>query len=500
MMKRAIFLFVFVYSLVGVVAEDINAQERRPNLNPVASNQISTNSTSGETNSSDRYAAEIEALRRRIEDVEKQNRALLKILTELKAQKQEPGQFDQTSTLESSNSQNLKATPASVTSAAGAKKAEEPAVRWSELLGEGNRIKFYGFLRLDMLFDSQRPNNAQSILFITSPDPQAGNTDKGDFTMHPRLTRFGIDYTGPSISRLGDAKLSGKLEVDFQNGGSESRQVVRIRHGFLKLDWKKLSLLAGQTWDTVSPLFPTVNNDTLQWNAGNTGDRRPQLRLAYESALNEKAKLSLTGGIGLTGAIDSIDLDANGVRDGEQSARPNIQGRVGFSYPSAAQGQRFAFGVSGLYGVLETGRPVAGRTNFRSQLINMDFTLPLQARLTLRGEGWWGRNLSDVRGGAGQGINVATGREIRGRGGWAETNVKFSRYFAMSPGFSTDDPVDTDVPTNGRTRNYAIFIANRITPNNNFLLGIDYLWWRTNYKGLLHGTNNRVNIFLQYNF
>ena len=110
-----------------------------------------------------------------------------------------------------------------------------------------------------------------------------------------------IDYTGPSINQLAGARLSGKVEVDFQNGGLESRQVIRIRHGFLKLDWKDVSVLAGQTWDTVSPLFPTVNNDTLQWNAGNVGDRRPQLRLAYESALSEKAKLSLTGGIGLTG-------------------------------------------------------------------------------------------------------------------------------------------------------------------------------------------------------
>lgn len=501
MMRKPIFLVVFLYCLVGVSARDIIAQERRPNLNPVASNQANTERVIPETNSKDRSTAEVEALKRRVEDVENQNRVLLQMLTDLKAQQEASRQSDEASSLQASpNLRNFKVTPVKVESPAETKKAEDTMIRWSDLLGEGNRIKFYGFLRLDMLFDSQRPNNPQSILFITSPDPQTGNTDKGDFTMHPRLTRFGIDYTGPSIGKLGDAKLSGKLEVDFQNGGSESRQVVRIRHGFLKLDWKKLSLLAGQTWDTVSPLFPTVNNDTLQWNAGNTGDRRPQLRLAYESALNENARLSLTGGIGLTGAIDSLDLDANGVRDGEQSARPNMQGRIGFSYPSTDQGQRMSFGVSGLYGVLETGRAVAGRTGFRSQLINIDFTVPLHTRLALRGEGWWGRNLGDLRGGVGQGINIATGREIRGRGGWAETNFKLSRYFAMSPGFSTDDPVDTDIPTNGRTRNYAIFIANRITPDNNFLLGIDYLWWRTNYKGLLPGTNNRVNIFLQYNF
>ena len=47
------------------------------------------------------------------------------------------------------------------------------------------------------------------------------------------------------------------------------------------------------------------------WNAGNVGDRRPQLRAAYERKVG-RGKLSLLGGIGLTGAIDAQDLDNNG--------------------------------------------------------------------------------------------------------------------------------------------------------------------------------------------
>jgi hypothetical protein len=148
--------------------------------------------------------------------------------------------------------------------------------------------------------------------------------------MHPRLTRFGIDFSGPRIESLNNAKLSGKLETDFENGGSESRQIIRIRNAFLRLDWKDFSVLAGQNWNIVSPLFPTVNNDTLQWNAGNVGDRRPQLRAAYEPNAG-RGKLSFAGGIGLTGAIDAVDLDNNGFRDGEESARPDVQGRIGYS-------------------------------------------------------------------------------------------------------------------------------------------------------------------------
>jgi hypothetical protein len=108
--------------------------------------------------------------------------------------------------------------------------------------------------------------------------------------------------------------------------------------------------------------------------------------------------------------------------------------------------------------------------------------------------------MSDFRGGAGQGVNAATGREIRSRGGWGEANIRVSRYLSLNPGFSTDDPVDEDIPVGGRTRNRSFFIANRITPGGNFLLGADYLRWKTNFNGFQRGVDNRVNIFLQYNF
>lgn len=175
-----------------------------------------------------------------------------------------------------------------------------------------------------------------------------------------------------------------------------------------------------------------------------------------------------------------------------------VAAKPGGAEPSSPQQK--SDGGSGFYGFLKTARAIGGRTEFRSQLVNIDFTLPLHDRLALRGEGWWGRNMSDVRGGAGQGINAATGREIRGRGGWAEADVNLSRYFSLSPGFSTDDPVDADVPTGGRTRNRAFYLANRITPNSNFLIGADYLRWKTNYRGLLSGVDDGVNLFFQYNF
>jgi hypothetical protein len=254
----------------------ISAQTSRPVTSAKTISQAET--TLDDTNatpniSTRRPDSDVEALKQRLEEMESRNRALTQSLLELKAR------VDALSSAQAANSDSSPVTPTSQTAAAQASTPTSPAdknqpVRWSELIGEGNRIKVYGFLRLDLIADSQRPNNAQSILFVTSPDSRASGTDHGNFTMHPRLTRFGVDYSGPQIAAIGRAKLSGKLETDFQNAGtSESRQAIRIRHAYLNLGWKDFSLLAGQTWDTVSPLFPTVNSDTLQWNAGNVGDR-----------------------------------------------------------------------------------------------------------------------------------------------------------------------------------------------------------------------------------
>jgi hypothetical protein len=509
LMARAIKSLIVCFSLLLAVPFDTGAQES-------ASRNVTTASFKSETNTTDssinrNLSTEVEILKQRVEDLENQNRTMLQLITDLKARLEENDRRTDRPNTQPARTNSLALTDTTVVNV-GPPPVEPPKatvqadkkdsgefLRWTDLIGEKNKFKIYGFLRVDLNIDSQRPNNGQAPLFITSADPRVSKEDAGLFSMTPRLTRFGINYSGPEIEALNNGKLSGQLETDFENGGSESRQIIRIRHAFLKLTWNDFSILGGQTWDMFSPLFPTVNNDTLMWNTGNTGDRRPQVRFAYEPKVSG-GQLSFIGGVGLTNAIDPIDLDNNGFRDGEESGLPNAQGRIGYSHQLANKDQRVSFGVSGYYAKLNTTRPVAGRTDFRSQLLCLDYTLALHSRFSLRGESWWGRNMSDIRGGAGQSINLVNGREIHGRGGWVELSLKPSRYLTIYPGFTIDDPNDIDVPATGRTRNRAFYIANRVTLSPNFVIGLDYLRWKTNYKGLLRGLDNRGNIFLQYSF
>lgn len=464
--------------------------------------------------------SEAVTLKVRIAQLEEQNRQMQEMLGTLKAQLQQleervaaPGicQSDLPAPVEGPPDMSAQATlakPDTLGDGSGAvpPPADPPVdtvvptsdhVLWPELLGGDDRLRLYGFLRVDLDMDSQRPNNGQTILFVTSPD--LPNNDQGNFTIHPRLTRLGLDFHGTSVEGLGDALLSGKLEADFENGGSESRQIPRIRHAYFRLDWKHAALLGGQTWDAFSPLYPSVNSDDLMWWAGNLGDRRPQLRAELTPSW-ESSRLAITAGIGLNGAINLQDLDQNGYRDGEESSRPALEGRIGYSHSSWADGQKLSFGLSGYYGWFSPSQPVQGRRDFHIQAVNVDFRLPLVNRLQLQGEGWWGRNLADVRGGIGQGINLTTGREIRSRGGWSELVLQVLPKWSIHPGISTDDPLDIDVPEGGRTRNAAFYVGNRFRPGGGFLIGFDYLYWKTQFKGLSPGIDNRINAFFQFGF
>lgn len=383
--------------------------------------------------------------------------------------------------------------------AATAEAPEEPARESRGEIGElrfGNSaFRFYGFARLDAIYDDSRPDALQTPTFIRSEDPSAGPEDEDSLTLHPRLTRFGVDLEGPVLDPLGGARLGGKLEVDFQNGGRESRAVPRYRHAYLTLAWVRSRLLLGQTWDLISPLYPEVNADTLMWNAGNLGDRRTQVRWTLEPA---GAGLSFAVAAGLTGAVDDQDLDGNGVRDGDDAALPNLQARIGWSRPVATGS--LALGAWGYTAREEVQTPVGGETDFDSFAVGADVSVPLPGGLAVRGELWTGENLSDVRGGIGQAVNTATGEEIASRGGWAELGWKGGGPYSIYAGGTLDDPDDDDLRPGDRSENSAWYLVQRLDFGPAFRVGLDYLHWTTDYVGLDEGTDNRLNLYVVYFF
>lgn len=394
---------------------------------------------------------------------------------------------------------------------------EEPTVRfvkWNELMAGGSTFKLYGVLRADAIYDDSRPNNTQTIAFIRSEDPNApasigAEDEAGDLTIHPRLTKLGLDFDGPVIDRLGGADVSGKIEIDFYNNGllgqTESRQAVRLRHGWLKLSWTDLFVLAGQTNDVISPLYPIVNADLAMWGAGNLGDRRPQFRVEYKPNVGP-GQLIVQGMVGLTGADDNQDLDSPGTfgagyRDGETSQKPTLQARLAYRLPVwEKQGIELGGWYHHAWEEADIATGTRRRNEFDSQAYGLDLSVPIYKDVvSVKGEVWAGQNVDDVRGGIFQGINTVTGTEIRAVGGFVELGVKPVDWYSIHFGWATDDPRETDLNRGGRNKNEIWYVAHRFFFDP-VEFGIEYLHWTTEYTGFGDGDDNRLAAFVSYKF
>ena len=380
---------------------------------------------------------------------------------------------------------------------------EPGSSNWLEV--SGNRFRLYGFPRLDLIFaDSRLAPNNQFPFFVFSEDPTVQPENDEEFDIHARLTRLGVGIERDSIPAIPTARIDGKIELDFQNGGSESREAVRMRLAYLNIvDRSGFSLLAGQTWDLIAPLNPSVNADSLMWNAGNLGDRRPQLRLGYETAFDDMGGVNFAVAIARWGAINNRDLDGDGTADGVDSGLPMLQARLGVT---DFLGGAITGGVWGHYGWEDVDLGVAGEDEFTTNGIGLDLLAEITERLTFSGEVWYGQNLDDVRGGIGQGINTTTGDEITSRGGWGELGYKVSDVYTPAIGYTVDDPIDSDLDpatTSGggpREKNQAIYFSNRFDLGGGVGVGLEYIYWKTWYQGLDDGDANRVNLWFAYRF
>jgi hypothetical protein len=263
-----------------------------------------------------------------------------------------------------------------------------------------------------------------------------------------------------------------------------------MRHAYLTLDWPKsqFSILAGQSWDIISPLNPNTLNYPVLWDAGNIGYRRPQIRFTKSVRLDEKASMKFEGGffrtIGRT--------DPTGSESGEDAGYPTTQGRVSVTFPFLGP-KPTTVGVSGHIGQEEYDLDATGRNvKFESWSLNLDVTLPVSNKLTVLGEGFCGRDLDQYFGGIGQGVNTTTRREIDSKGGWIAASLGPWSQWSYNVGAGIDRPDPDDLASGGRRQNSSIFGNVFYSFNKNVQFGVELSQWSTLYKGSADADDTRV--------
>lgn len=147
-------------------------------------------------------------------------------------------------------------------------------------------IKFSGFVKTDIFFDSREVITARQGHFLLYPANEWLDANGNDINDHWNYnilsiqTRVAGSIWGPDA--LG-AKTSAYIEGEFFGNINPAINTFRLRHAYIKLNWKTTEFLAGQTWH---PMFATdCYPGTVSFNTGApflVFSRNPQLRVTQK--------------------------------------------------------------------------------------------------------------------------------------------------------------------------------------------------------------------------
>ncbi|MBF0499011.1 MAG: hypothetical protein HQM09_02665 [Candidatus Riflebacteria bacterium] len=398
-----------------------------------------------------------------------------------------------------------------------AKKDEKPSIKGKY------PVELYGYVKLDMSTDDSRTQLGNDARWVPS---EATYANHREYNMTANPSRFGLRFKGPEE---GKARVSGNLEFDLygssslgSNGGAfESSAAPRVRHAFVQVDWPEddWSLLAGQTWDLIGPLNPSMLDYTVAWWAGNIGYRHPQLRFTkgFEAGKDSKVtvQVAATRTNGDKNVLEQTDT-------GAAAGSPSVQGRISYSFPTYKdkKGVKGVIGLWGHSGKEEYAYAANGDSvTLDSNSAGMDLSLPLSKVFKLQGELWRGKNLDDYMGGIAQGINVmsasATGgvvnattftgkfigaKSISSRGGWFELGFGPFDRWQFNLGASVDNPDDDQLPNLARTSNQAKWLNVIYDLNSAVQIGLEYVQLHTDYKNAHDGDDGRLQSSFIYKF
>lgn len=299
-------------------------------------------------------------------------------------------------------------------------------------------FKFGGFFKTDLIYDNARAYPGNYHLYV----PAYGDDDSNEFFLTARESRMSFDFWWKD----GDYKTTGYLEFDFQNvGGGENKAAPMLRHAYFKTGKGNWSVLAGQTWDIISPLNPKTANYSVLWYQGNIGYRRPQVRFSTWAEAGENGKIKLDAGVSRN---IGNDLDENSVDDGADAGLPAFQGRLCYA-TKYGEGGKFGIGFSGHYG---QEAYEDDREDVTSWSLNADLVFAFSKKFSIMGEYFAGENLGQYFGGIGQNLNPERD-PLPTKGGWGMISFKPRACLMLNAGFGFDDPDEEEwnCPGDGET-------------------------------------------------
>jgi len=213
-------------------------------------------------------------------------------------------------------------------------------------LGSGARLKLFGMFKASAIYDTSSPSGTDMPLPYLGGD--TGPSVDPEFHVRARNMRLGAQFEWLDVSPR--TVLTGRFETDFEGSFTRAmnRNISSVRSSQLSLRvaWARVDynfnprnsvfLLAGQDWtpfgsSTIPNLFETTG---LGLGYGTLYERAPQIRTGWIHTVGGSRNLKFLSEVAATlpafGNTPSNVADqlGYGERQGSDSGRPELQGRV----------------------------------------------------------------------------------------------------------------------------------------------------------------------------
>lgn len=338
------------------------------------------------------------------------------------------------------------------------------------------KFEFGGFVNHEVIYDSRQVVTAREgdVLLYPANVLLDGNGNDvnavGNLNLLAISTRLLTRVTGPDAF---GAKTFAHVEVDFLGTTNDKFHQLRMRHAYLRLNWEKTELLAGQTWHPmfVAACFPNVVGfgGSLPYHVLS---RAPMLKFSYKPS-----KLALTAY-----AVAQSDFPTNGPAGPSSvylrnSGLPEMYGQMMYSTES------ILVGATAGYMVLKPD--LATKDGFKNEATIGSFSSNVFVKLTLpslivRAQGIYSDNPNHLVmiGGFGQTEITDTITKARGYSNvstmavWAEVETRGDRIrFGLFGGYSKNLGSAKEITGSSWVRGGDIASMYRIGPRILFLSG-----------------------------
>ncbi len=271
-------------------------------------------------------------------------------------------------------------------------------------------IKAGGFIKSDFFYDSRQTVSAREGHFLLWPARPSWDEENKDineassFNFLSIQTRLNATISAPDAFGV---KTSGHVEGAFFGNTNTDINGFRLRHAYVKFEWKNSELLFGQFWN---PLFVTSSfPDVVSFNTGcpfQAFSRNPQIRLTQTLG---DVKI-------VTAALSQRDF-ANVGPEGassaylRNSAMPDFHVQVHYTHSDREAGTQFIIGGGSAYKrilpelITEQGYKTDAHVG---GITYMGFAKARLRRLTVKAQYILGQNVNDLLMIGGYGISDVT--------------------------------------------------------------------------------------------